>query len=164
MSQTIQAAASPEKRLFISLLTRDIPLIAAFLDLVDNSVNAAVEPTAERLRNAPGYQELYQDQSIKRGVDIRLRLSSKEVTISDTAGGISATDAENHVFRFGRATEATHVRDRLSVYGIGLKRAMFKLGRVIKIRSDHVQGGFRRNVDVDKWTLYPHPPLNLSLT
>src|SRR5262249_10657817 len=115
-------------------------------------------------RNAPGYQELYQDQSIKPGVDIRLRLSSKEVTISDTAGGISATDAENHVFRFGRATEATHVRDRLSVYGIGLKRAMFKLGRVIKIRSGHVQGGFDLNVDVDKWELDPNQPWTFPIT
>src|SRR5262249_26984684 len=68
------------------------------------------------------------------------------------------------VFRFGRATEATHVRDRLSVYGIGLKRAMFKLGRVIKIRSGHVQGGFDLNVDVDKWELDPNQPWTFPIT
>jgi hypothetical protein len=40
MAEQLRADASPEKRLFISLLTRDIPLIAAFLDLIDNSVPA----------------------------------------------------------------------------------------------------------------------------
>jgi hypothetical protein len=33
--------ASPTKELFIYMLTRDIPLIRAILDLVDNSVDGA---------------------------------------------------------------------------------------------------------------------------
>lgn len=36
MTEKLKADASPEKRLFISLLTRDIPLVAAFLDLMVN--------------------------------------------------------------------------------------------------------------------------------
>jgi hypothetical protein len=50
MAERIYANANPEKRLFISLLTRDISLIAAFLDLIDNSVNAAVESSSDRLK------------------------------------------------------------------------------------------------------------------
>jgi hypothetical protein len=49
MTAQLLADASPEKRLFISLITRDIPLVAAFLDLVDNSINAAVEPASHRV-------------------------------------------------------------------------------------------------------------------
>jgi hypothetical protein len=44
MVDKILADARPEKRLFISLITRDISLIDACLDLTDNSINAALEP------------------------------------------------------------------------------------------------------------------------
>src|SRR5258708_14580696 len=128
MAKTIEAQASPEKRLFISLLTRDIPLIAAFLDLLDNSINAAVEPYADRLESAEGYQAVFQDETLHPGVDIRLTVSPEKVQITDTASGISAETAADHVFKFGRGAGEAHESDRLSVYGIGLKRAIFKLG------------------------------------
>ena len=48
MTNSLTADASPEKRLFISLLTRDISLVAAFLDLIDNSINAALAPLADK--------------------------------------------------------------------------------------------------------------------
>ena len=56
MAQMIPADARPEKRLFISLITRDISLIDAFLDLIDNSINAALEPMADNLKTADDYQ------------------------------------------------------------------------------------------------------------
>ncbi|MFC4726903.1 ATP-binding protein [Coralloluteibacterium thermophilus] len=148
---TIQADASPEKRLFISLLTRDIPLIAAFLDLIDNSINATVEPHSSRLRSADQYLELFGDSTITPQVDINISLSPDKVEITDTAGGICAKTAKEHVFKFGRGNEPSSGTDRLSVYGIGLKRALFKLGNKIVMRSDHVEGGFELKLDVAKW-------------
>jgi len=41
--------------------------------------------------------------------------------------------------------------DRLSVYGIGLKRAIFKLGNCIEMESNHRQDGFALNLLVDWW-------------
>jgi hypothetical protein len=58
MVEKIDADASPEKRLFISLITRDISLIDAFLDIIDNSINSALEPLADRLRTADDYEKL----------------------------------------------------------------------------------------------------------
>lgn len=157
MADVITADASPEKRLFISLLTRDIPMAAAFLDLIDNSINAAIEPYSSRLKSASDYLALFADPDVTPSVHIDLKISADRVEIRDTAKGISATTAKEHVFKFGRAKDERHPDDRLSVYGIGLKRAIFKLGNKIVMRSDHEAGGFDLNLDVAKWEKEPQP-------
>jgi hypothetical protein len=164
MVKALTAQASPEKRLFISLLTRDIPLVAAFLDLLDNSINAAVEPSAHRLETAQGYMDLFQDATVTPAVAVHLEVSSGKVEIRDTASGISAKTAENHVFKFGRPAGEAHAGDRLSVYGIGLKRAMFKLGNKIQMRSDHTEGGFELDLDVAQWEKATELPWTFTLT
>ena len=151
MSETTFAEANPEKRLFISLLTRDIPLIAAFLDLIDNSVNAALEPFADRLETADGFVNVLEDGNVQPATDIQLTISGQRVEITDNAPGISLELAKRHVFKFGRSSQDENKSDRLSVYGLGLKRAIFKLGRRVKIVSDHVNGGFELNLDVVQW-------------
>lgn len=151
MAAQLQADASPEKRLFIDLLTRDISLVAAFLDLVDNSINAAVEPFSKQLKTASDYQKLLQNKALRPSVRIDLTVTSKKVEIKDTASGISATTARDHVFKFGRPIDQKNKADRLSVYGIGLKRALFKLGNTVAMQSDHAEGGFDLKLDVDKW-------------
>lgn len=164
MSKQISADASPEKRLFIFLLTRDINLVAALLDLIDNSVNAALEPYSKDLRTADQYLKIFADDAIKPSVEIALRIAPDKVEISDTAGGISATTAKESVFKFGRGAEETDGKDRLSVYGIGLKRAIFKLGNKIAMRSDHVEGGFDLKLDVSKWAIDAEQPWTFKIT
>jgi hypothetical protein len=151
MADYLAADASPEKRLFISLLTRDIPLVAAFLDLVDNSINAAVEPYSNRLKSAQDYLSLLCDETVSPRVKISISISDKAVEITDTASGISADIAANHVFKFGRGDGEAHGSDRLSVYGIGLKRAIFKLGNKISMKSESTEGGFYLKLNVAKW-------------
>ena len=74
--QPILANANPEKRLFISLITRDIPLVAAFLDLIDNSVNCAVEAVSNDLQTAADYERMLADESITPHVDISPKVST----------------------------------------------------------------------------------------
>src|ERR1035437_6503991 len=164
MTEKLFADASPEKRLFISLITRDIPLIAAFLDLIDNSINSAVEPYSKRLLTANDYLSIAEDNSITPSIDISLEVNSDRVEITDTATGISAQTAKEHVFKFGRAFNETHESDRLSVYGIGLKRAIFKLGNKITISSDHVDGGFDLVLDVKEWAKKTDQPWQFEIT
>ncbi len=163
MAKVIEAEASPEKRLFISLLTRDIPLLAAFLDLIDNSINAAVEPYADRLKTAEDYERFLLDETIEPGVSIDLNIGPDKVEISDTAGGISADTAAKGVFKFGRSLNDGESSDRLSVYGIGLKRAIFKLGNKIAMRSDHKDGGFDMKLDVEEWSRSSELPWTFKL-
>jgi hypothetical protein len=83
MPQTIQASASPEKRLFISLITRDISLADAFLDIIDNSINSALEPVAARLRTADDYQKLLLDAKIQPSVTINIDIGTGRIVVED---------------------------------------------------------------------------------
>lgn len=160
----VDAVASPEKNLFISLLTRDIPLISALLDLVDNSINAAVEPFSKILKTAEDYAKVAVNPDIRPEVDVNITIAKSKVSIKDNASGINLETAQNHIFKFGRAADEVHENDRLSVYGIGLKRAIFKLGNKISIVSDHVQGGFELKLDVKKWALDKTIPWVFKIT
>ena len=164
MAAALIANANPEKRLFISLLTRDISLIAAFLDLIDNSVNAAVSPLSHRLRTADDYVALLNDPSVQPGVNIHVNLSRDKISVIDSASGISADIASQHVFKFGRSEDEERDSDRLSVYGLGLKRAFFKLGNRVSIVSDHVEGGFSLDLDVSQWSQEATFPWKFDLT
>jgi len=145
----IEAKAHAEKRLFISLLTRDISLQDAFLDLLDNSINAAVKATGLQEGNAGDYVALLSTENKPR-FTIQIDFDATKVTVRDNCGGISAHDAATKVFVFG-AEDESHLDDRLSVYGIGLKRAMFKLGDQINMESHHPSGGFTLNLPVKTW-------------
>lgn len=164
MIKSIKADASPEKRLFVSLLTRDISLVAAVLDLIDNSINSAVEPIADQLLTAEDYLKIFHDKTVTPKVDIFIDISPEKVEIIDSASGISAKIASEHVFKFGRVSDRAHEGDRLSVYGIGLKRAIFKLGNKIKIRSDHIEGGFDLNLNVADWAKKTEQPWTFAIT
>ena len=151
MVEKLLANARPETRLFLSLITRDISLADAFLDIIDNSINAALEPLADRLKTADDYQRLLANSRIKPKVKIEITVGTASIVVSDNASGISASMAQEHVFKFGRASAYVHKSDRLSVYGIGLKRAMFKCGNKIDMVSDHKEGGFELKLDAREW-------------
>ena len=164
MVAKILADATPEKRLFISLITRDISLAEALLDLIDNSINAALVPLADDLKTADDYQRLLQNKRIKPKVQIDLTVRSAKIAITDNAPGIPLKTAETHVFKFGRDTDDAVDSDRLSVYGIGLKRAMFKCGNKIRIKSDHRKGGFALNLNVQEWAKIKAEPWQFEIT
>ncbi len=164
MAEKLKADASPAKRLFISLITRDISLIDAFLDIIDNSINAALEPLVSKLKTADDYQKLLSNTHIKPKVQIDITVSSTKITVNDTAPGITSKMAENDVFKIGKDESDVDVSDRLSVYGIGLKRAMFKCGNKVEIISDHRQGGFELNLNVREWAKKKEEPWNFEIT
>ncbi len=164
MVAKVLADASPEKRLFISLITRDISLAEALLDLIDNSINAALEPLADDLKTADDYQRLLENKKIKPKVEIDLAIGAAKIAITDNAPGISLKTAQNHVFKFGREEGDADESDRLSVYGIGLKRAMFKCGNKISIVSDHREGGFELKLNVREWAKLKSEPWQFEIT
>ena len=145
----ILAKAHPQKRLFISLLTRDIGLADAFLDVIDNSINAALKQLGLGVNSSADYIDLLSQERRPKHF-IKISYDENSVRFVDNCGGIAAKDAEDKVFVFG-ASDQSHLQDRLSVYGIGLKRAMFKLGNRVVMRSDHPDGGFDLDLNVAKW-------------
>lgn len=147
------ASALPTKRFFLEMLTRDISLEDAVLDLVDNCVDSLARtrelPLTEKLLDtkfADKAADKFKDQGLPT---IEISLSADEFSIEDNCGGIDYESAKSEVFRFGRVVEQR--KSRLSVYGIGLKRAIFKIGREILVESHTEANGFRVLIDADSW-------------
>ncbi len=128
--------ASPTKEFFIHMLTRDIPLTRAILDLVDNSVDGA-----RRFRPAGDYDRLW----------VRMELDAQHFRIADNCGGIPVDVARDYAFRFGRPKEAEGTPGSMGQFGVGMKRTFFRLGRHIVVRSITTESRFTVDVDVDKW-------------
>lgn len=126
------AIAQPTKRFFVSMLTRDIDLKDAILDLVDNCLDGA-------LRSAGEAEVDYTKHSI--GIEVGNAL----FRIADDCGGIPRTIARNYAFKMGR--ESTDNRDgeaeTIGMYGIGMKRAIFKMGTNAVVRSFNEQDKFK---------------------
>ncbi len=160
---SVEANAHPEKRLFISLLTRDISLADAFLDLLDNSINAAMKSFMPSGSKSADYLVLLEKPPKKR-FKISLNFTPSKVVVEDNCGGISADDAVEDVFVFGAGDQEGHEDDTLSVYGIGMKRAMFKLGKNIEMTSEHAKGGFTLSLDVEAWAASDEQPWKFEIS
>lgn len=130
--------ARPTKELFISMLVKDIGLIRAIIDLIDNSLDGA-----KRLRGHKLLTNLW----------IRIGISDSELRIVDNCGGISVSLARDYAFRFGRPEEMGVTKHSIGQFGVGMKRALFKIGNVFKVNSISVDSRFMMQVNVDEWKL-----------
>jgi histidine kinase/DNA gyrase B/HSP90-like ATPase len=143
-----KAKASPTKAFFVRMLTRDISLDDCILDLVDNSIDGAWEASGKH----PSEFVVNKDLS-KFKIDIRF--SQSQFQIVDNCGGITLDDAANYAFTFGRTKDQPEADYSVGVYGIGMKRAAFKIGSSITIRSSYLEGkklqGFQVPINVKAW-------------
>jgi hypothetical protein len=130
--------AMPTKAFFVDMLTKDIALEQAVLDLVDNSVDGAKRFPSDDELPFSGYR-------------IRLRISSRAFTLSDNCGGFSTDAARDYAFRFGRPLETPRESGSIGQFGVGMKRALFKFGKKFLVRSTTKNERWSINVDVDEW-------------
>lgn len=143
---TEKAEAMPTKGFFIKMLTKDIEILPAIADLVDNSIDGA-----RRLRPDGHW----------RGLWVRVECRPDKFVIQDNCGGISIDTAVNYAFRFGRPGEAESGADKpgdsrpvaggIGLFGVGMKRALFKLGNNFRVRSTTFDSRFEVEVDVEAW-------------
>ncbi len=144
------ARASPTKAFFVSMLTRDIELQDAILDLLDNCLDGILRTgvsTDDPNKPYAGYRAT-------------LTMAPDHFIIEDNCGGIPLETAKRYAFAMGRPTGAGDPTPAtIGMYGIGMKRAIFKLGTdaLVESRSDQ---GF--NVEItpdwmssDQWTDLP---------
>jgi len=128
--------ASPTKDFFITMLVRDIELLDAIADLVDNCVDGA-----RRLKPNGNYGGLW----------VRIETTGEHFKIADNCGGISVELARNYAFRFGRPKGMPETRHSVGQFGIGMKRALFKLGSHFVVKSATADSRFTIDVDVNEW-------------
>ena len=141
--------ASPAKRFFVEMLIRDIRLEDAIVDLVDNAIDSLIRFKHIQLPNLIPSLADPLDNDVQTNQKVEIRIESDLFQIKDNCGGIDFNYAKEQVFRFG-AAEKPH-QSYLSVYGIGLKRAVLKIGRNITVESKTMDSGFRVTIDVEEF-------------
>lgn len=128
--------AEPTKDLFISTLIKDLPLIRSIIDLVDNSVDGA-----RRISQKNDYGGLF----------VGLNIRDDRFEITDNCGGISVDLARHYAFRFGRPPEMEPTPYSVGQFGVGMKRALFKIGNHFRVESLTETSRFVVDVDVPEW-------------
>jgi len=144
-TKTQFADAFPRKRFFVEMFTRDIALEDCILDLVDNSVDALI-----RTRDIDLEEEIVSEKRFPKPAAIDVSITPKMIAVTDDCGGIPLDHALHEVFNFGHSKEGvSELTERgLGAYGIGLKRALFKMGRSFRVDSVHNGRGFRVEQDL----------------
>lgn len=119
-----KAVASPTKNFFVRMLTRDIELQDALLDLLDNCVDGII-------RSGGSGSDTYE------GYSATITLEPDYFSIEDNCGGIPIEIAKKYAFAMGRPPGADELEGPATVgmYGIGMKRAIFKLGSHAVVES-----------------------------
>lgn len=134
--------ANPSKDFFVTMITRDISLSDCIFDLLDNSIDGARRLVQER-----GGQNGNLD-----GFCAKIEFGIDHFSITDNCGGITLSDAIDYAFHFGRRRDApVDVSRGIGLYGIGMKRAIFKIGRSAIIESETAADSFSVMVNVDEW-------------
>ncbi|TCK68457.1 ATP-binding protein [Acidipila rosea] len=133
--------AEPTKQFFVDMITRDIQLEQAVLDLVDNSVDGA-----QRYRGT--------DPKPLDGFEVTITVDANRFKIFDNCGGFDKETARDYAFRFGRPAEKPMPPHSIGQFGVGMKRALFKFGRHFMVQSSTEDEEWAVDVDVIEWEGY----------
>lgn len=135
--ETKMIKANPTREFFVNMLVRDILLKQAIIELIDNSIDGA--------------RTIKKDNDFT-GLKIAVDFDGDSFCIRDNCGGIPLDVAQEYAFRFGRPKEKeTGNNETTGIFGIGMKRALFKLGDYFEIKSKTVTTSFEVKLDVEQW-------------
>ena len=143
--------ATPVKSFFVEMLTRDIELVDAILDLLDNCVDGILRQK-ENSSNKKPYEEFKAE----------IKFDENSFSISDNCGGIPWS-LHDYAFRMGKDPKS---RDNdlptVGVYGIGMKRAIFKIGKQCVISTRNQDDCYEVKI-IPKWILEEPDNWNLPV-
>ena len=128
--------ATPTKEFFVEMLGKDVRLDIAILDLVDNGIDGAI-----RMREV----------SRLDGLEVRISFDQEHFAVRDNCGGIPLELAKNYAFRFGRPADAPTVKNSVGRFGVGMKRALFKMGHSFEVATRTSDVSYRITIDVAAW-------------
>ncbi|APW44517.1 ATP-binding protein [Rhodoferax saidenbachensis] len=134
--------AEPTKGFFVEMLTRDIALEQAVLDLVDNSIDGAKGLKGDG------------DKPFE-GMKIALEFSKEKFRIVDNCGGFSSEVARKYAFKFGKPPGSPRTPHSIGQFGVGMKRALFKFGHQFSVRSATKDDAWAVSVQVPAWENQP---------
>lgn len=175
-------SANPARRFFVAMLVKDIELMPAIVDLVDNSIDGAKrlrQPVADANRdvesegdvgsaadadaadagpeevagNGASPEQVVDDPNRDRfkGLFVKIAVDGEHFEIEDNCGGISLKAAREYAFRFGRPHKVEGPLGEVGQFGVGMKRALFKLGTWFEVTSMSHHDSFTLPVKVTEW-------------
>jgi Histidine kinase-, DNA gyrase B-, and HSP90-like ATPase len=128
----------------VRMITKDISLEDCILDLIDNCLDGA-----RKVKQSTTEESTVESYS---GFEARVDLSEVNFQIVDNCGDIKIAEAIDYAFHFGRRPDAPAEADySIGLYGIGMKRAIFKIGNLIDIYSSTASEAFRTVINVTQW-------------
>lgn len=117
-------------------LTQDITTLEAIYDLIDNSIDAA---RRDIFKNGNFVSDIYGMPKDYGGYCVNIAVDEKEISINDNSLGFSKNDLENRSFIVG---EPSNHEFGIGQYGIGLKRALLKIGEKYSLITDDSKDRF----------------------
>ena len=140
--------AAPVKSFFVEMLTRDIDLVDTILDLLDNCIDGILR---QKINSS--------DETPYKGFKAEITFDGNEFSISDNCGGIPR-DLRDYAFRMGKDRKDRNPNvPMIGVYGIGMKRAIFKIGKWCSILTQNQNDRYKVEItpewiaDPDDWNL-----------
>lgn len=125
--------SSPSKKFFLDMITKDVSVESCIMDLIDNSIDAH-----KRLK-----------QGKESTINIQYSLEDDYFSICDDCGGMSKKTAQEKAFKFGNQEE--RYSNALGMYGIGMKRSIFKIGKDFVVESKTDDDSFKVYMTQEEW-------------
>jgi hypothetical protein len=151
MEQADRAKSFVTKAFLIDIITRDIGVFDAILELVDNSIDRAIEKySIDASLSLLEHEQHKVLSGLPEKISVKIDIVDNSITIEDNCGGISREDIISDVFIFGLPKTGIEYKG-LSAFGIGMKRAFFKLGKIIELRTHTETDETSLIWDINKW-------------
>ena len=141
------ASAEVRKQFFIDMFTRDISLEDCVLDLIDNSIDSYLlkhDISISQLIFGPDPEGARREFG-----KIDVTCNERHIKVVDKCGGIPRKRAMDEIFCFGH--DPGDLAGKLGAYGVGMKRALFKIGNKFDIVSRTEKEGFEVSLTLDDW-------------
>lgn len=160
MPEYTSVSTKPVKGFFVEMLTRDLAVEDAILDLLDNCVDGIWRTLKGKLKGDQPYNGFWAKITVNKDI----------FQIEDNCGGIPWSE-HSRAFRMGRpkADDASQGNDwTVGVYGIGMKRAIFKMGRSAVIWTQNGDDAYEIPISADwmqaedEWDLVVTPARSKS--
>jgi hypothetical protein len=132
VKDSIEVSFNSDADYLIQGLTSDVSTIECIYDLIDNSIDAA---RSKIIRASKSFKkDSYGLPASYKGFKIDLDVTSRKVAVSDNCAGIDESTLSDKVFTIGKRSKHAF---GIGHYGVGLNRAIFKLGSSVRLMTDN---------------------------
>ncbi|MGH8601451.1 MAG: ATP-binding protein [Gammaproteobacteria bacterium] len=134
---SIEVSFNLDADYLIQGLTADVSTIECIYDLIDNSIDAARSKILSGPKPAP--RDAFGLPASYKKFKIALDISTKAVSILDNCTGLEERTLSEKVFTIGKKSKHAF---GIGHYGVGLNRAIFKLGSTVQLETDNGKHAF----------------------